>query len=137
MTPTKLVLDAGPLIALFFAQDRDHEAVRDGFARLIATQTRFIVPAAILLEASKRLFFLEGRQVMRRATAVMLDQFNIVDVDEQELRQALDTANQLEGWNGTLEDAIVANVALRLKLPLWTMNYRDLAAFREIEFWNP
>jgi predicted nucleic acid-binding protein len=67
----------------------------------------------------------------------MLDQFNIVDVDEQELRQALDTANQLEGWNGTLEDAIVANVALRLKVPLWTMNYRDLAAFREIEFWNP
>ncbi len=118
MTPVRLVLDAGPLIALLFTKDRDHEVVRDGFARLIATRTSFIVSSAILLEASKRLLFLESRQVMRQATAVMLDQFNIVDVNEQELRQALDTANQRVDWNGTLEDAIVANLALKLKVPL-------------------
>ena len=74
---------------------------------------------------------------MRQATAVMLDQFNIVEVNEQELRQALDTANQRADWNGTLEDAIVANLAVKLNVPLWTMNYRDLAAFDRIEFWNP
>lgn len=137
MTPARLVLDAGPLIALFFTKDRDHEVVRDGFARLITTQTSFIVSSAILLEVSKRLFFLEGRQVMRQATAVMLNQFNILDVNQQELRQALDTANQRVDWNGTLEDAIVANLAVKLRVPLWTMNYRDLAAFNQLEFWNP
>ena len=137
MTPARLVLDAGPLIALFFTKDHDHEVVREGFARLIATRTSFIVSSAILLEASKRLFFLEGRQVMRQATAVMLNQFNILDVNQQELRQALDTTNQRVDWNGTLEDAIVANLAMQLKVPLWTMNYRDLAAFNQLEFWNP
>jgi predicted nucleic acid-binding protein len=137
MIPTRLVLDAGPLIALFFEQDRDHEITRAGFARLIASRTRFIVPAAILLEASKRLFFLQGRHVMLRATEVMLTQFNILQIDEQDLKQALNTVQKLEGWNGTLEDTIVANVALHLKAPLWTMNYRDLAAFETIEFWNP
>lgn len=43
----------------------------------------------------------------------------------------------LPDLGGTLEDASVALVALRLKAPVWTFNYRDLCAFSALEFWTP
>ena len=44
---------------------------------------------------------------------------------------------RLPGWEGTLEDASVALLALRLKAPVWTLNYRDLGAFPALRFWTP
>lgn len=40
-------------------------------------------------------------------------------------------------WRGALEDATVAITALRLDVPVWTLNFRDLAAFRNLQFWTP
>ncbi|MEZ0347860.1 MAG: hypothetical protein ABWJ90_05030 [Thermus sp.] len=41
----------------------------------------------------------------------------------------------MQGWRGTLEDASVALLAPRLKAPVWTLNYRDLGAFKGLSFW--
>jgi hypothetical protein len=43
----------------------------------------------------------------------------------------------MPAWRGTLEDALVAVTGLRLRAPVWTLNYRDLAAFGSLEFWTP
>jgi hypothetical protein len=40
-------------------------------------------------------------------------------------------------WMGTLEDALVAGLALRLRLPARTLNDRDLSAFPRLELWAP
>ncbi len=41
------------------------------------------------------------------------------------------------GWKGSREDVLVAAVAIRLRLPAWTLNYRDLGAFPRLELWAP
>jgi predicted nucleic acid-binding protein len=87
--PPRLVLDAGPFIALFHRSDPDHEGA-------------VVVP------------------------------FTLEDLEEAGLLLA-----QLPGWEGTLEDASVALLALRLKAPVWTLNYRDLGAFPALRFWTP
>jgi len=33
--------------------------------------------------------------------------------------------------------SIVIETALRYGCPVWTLNYRDFAAFRGLAFWNP
>jgi hypothetical protein len=40
-------------------------------------------------------------------------------------------------WGGSLEDALVAMVALDRSTPAWTFNYRDLGAFPNLRFWSP
>jgi predicted nucleic acid-binding protein len=46
-------------------------------------------------------------------------------------------AGAIRDWAGTLEDAVVAVTALRLRVPVWTLNVRDLGARPELRFWNP
>ena len=40
-------------------------------------------------------------------------------------------------WHGTLEDATVAVIAEARAVPVWTLNYRDLRAFPNLQFWTP
>jgi hypothetical protein len=40
-------------------------------------------------------------------------------------------------WAGSLEDVLVALTELKLDVPVWMLNYRDLAAFRNLGFWIP
>jgi predicted nucleic acid-binding protein len=40
-------------------------------------------------------------------------------------------------WAGSLEDAVVAVTALRLRSPVWTLNVRDLGVLPALHFWNP
>jgi predicted nucleic acid-binding protein len=55
----------------------------------------------------------------------------------EEFVAAATLAGALRNWAGTLEDAVVAVTALRLRLPVWTLNFRDLSALPELGFWNP
>jgi hypothetical protein len=58
--------------------------------------------------------------------------FTLEDLEEARLLLA-----RLPGWESTLEDVSVALLALRLKAPVWTLNYRDLGAFPALRFWTP
>jgi predicted nucleic acid-binding protein len=42
----------------------------------------------------------------------------------------------LPQWRGSLEDATVAITALRYRCPIGTLNFRDFAVFKNLEFWN-
>ncbi len=46
-------------------------------------------------------------------------------------------ADAMPRWTGSLEDALVAITGLSMDIPVWTLNYRDLAAFRNLRFWTP
>jgi hypothetical protein len=53
------------------------------------------------------------------------------------LQKALKMVQSKQQWGETLEDAIVINTALGLGVPVWTLNYRDFAAVKNLKFWTP
>lgn len=49
----QIVIDAGPLIALFYAKDIDHQICVTGFTQLIQTNTSILTPILIVYEVYK------------------------------------------------------------------------------------
>jgi len=133
--PPKLLLDAGPLIALFHAADPYHAEALRGFRTLVGGKSRLIIPLPVLFEVYKWLLFEGDPAVARKALARMLEALEVepLQVDDLEAIRLLLAARP--EWKGTLEDASVALLALRLRAPVWTLNYRDLGVFRELSFW--
>jgi predicted nucleic acid-binding protein len=137
MIPHKLVLDAGPLISLFRSKDGQHQLCAQTFQQFAKAQTRLLTPAPIVFEVYKRLLYDDSRKIAITALRAMLDSLEIMllgDLDFLEIEQIV---NRIEGWNGSLEDATLALVATQRGAPTWTFNYRDLAAFPNLEFWTP
>ncbi len=134
-TPQRLVLDAGPLIALFHAADPDHEAAVRGFRALAEGNSRLITPLPVVFEVYKWLLFEGGAAVARRALEGMVEALEVVPLGLEDLKAIQILLASRPEWRGTLEDASVVLLALRSKAPVWTLNYRDLGVFRELSFW--
>lgn len=136
--PPGVVLDAGPVIALSFEADRDHAIARAGFDTLIAGRCRLIIPLPIMFEVDKWLLCEAGAAAAQTALAHMRRALEVVFPAQRDLDDTAALIGALgAGWRGTLEDALVASVAIRLRLPAWTLNYRDLGAFPRLELWAP
>jgi predicted nucleic acid-binding protein len=133
----RIVLDTGVLISLFNGSDPDHQAVKIGFVQLEQMHTRLIVPSCVVLETAKRLLFDVNPEAMQIATAAMLEDMEVLDTTQTTIEQAMQLIQDLNHRTATLEDAIVINTALTLSAPVWTINYRDFAAIKNLEFWNP
>jgi predicted nucleic acid-binding protein len=136
--PSSIVLDAGPLIALSHEGDRDHAAARSAFAALVDARSRLVAPLPIVFEVYKWLLYKTGAAAAQNALAEMRSALDIVcptnrDVDDTSTL----VATLGSAWRGSLEDALVAVVAIRLDAPAWTLNYRDLSAFPRLQLWNP
>jgi len=136
-TPGQLVIDAGPLIALFHEQDRDHAAAIRGFAALRARRSLPVVPLPILFEVYKWLVYHGGHDAAQLGLREMRAVLSFIEVRVEELEALAALTASVRGWHGTLEDAAVALTALRLRVPVWTLNYRDLSVFPRLSFWNP
>ncbi len=67
----------------------------------------------------------------------MLRMSYIDELRADEVTELAALANTPRDWNGSLEDASVVFTARRFACPAWTYNYRDFAAFRDLELWNP
>ena len=133
----RLLLDAGPLIALFYAKDSDHQVCLSGFQQLIAEKVELIIPLPIVYEVNKWMLHNGGAPAARRAEMAMEQSLTFLYIDEALFEAVKVLQGSIPNWAGTLEDATVAVVALHHDCPVWTLNYRDLAAFQKIEFWNP
>jgi predicted nucleic acid-binding protein len=137
MSLPRIVLDAGVLITLFNRLDPDHETVTTGFMQLAQMHTQLVVPSCVVLETAKRLLFDVNTQAMQMATVAMLKDMEVLDTTQITIEQAMQLIQNLNHLTATLEDAIVINTALTLSAPVWTINYRDFAAIKNLEFWNP
>jgi predicted nucleic acid-binding protein len=91
----------------------------------------------VLFEVFKWLLFEAGPQAARKGLTKMMEGAVVVPFTLEDLEEARLLLARLPGWEGTLEDASVALLALRLKAPVWTLNYRDLGAFPALRFWTP
>lgn len=136
--PRGVVVDAGPLIALTHRADPDHSSVRAGFEQLLDGRTRLIVPLPIVFEVYKWLLYHADPASARDALTHMRAALEIVFPARLDFDDATTLIMGLgPHWRGTLEDALVAALATRLRSPVWTLNYRDFSAFRRIELWTP
>jgi predicted nucleic acid-binding protein len=133
--PQRLVLDTGPLIALFHAADPDHERAVRGFRALADVNSRLITPLPVLFEAYKWLLFEGGVGVARRALGRMLEALEIVPLGLEDFERIQILLAGRPEWRGTLEDASAVLLALKVGAPVWTLNYRDLGVFKELSFW--
>ncbi len=137
MIPTRLILDTGVLLALFNNQDDYHSSAVQGFNTLDTAHTRLIAPSCVVLETAKRLLFDVNADAMHKATLAMLETLEILDTTPHTIQDALELTQSMNKWGATLEDAIIINTALALTAPVWTLNYRDFGAIKNLEFWTP
>jgi len=132
-----IVLDAGPLIALLHERDAEHSIAVDGFRQLLEARRRLIAPLPIVFEVYKWLLYNAHPALAHLGLQQMRESLDVFYPGETDLDEVTDVLAALPTWNGSLEDALVALLALRLDVPVWTMNYRDLSAFRNLRFWAP
>lgn len=87
--------------------------------------------------ASKWVLFNSGATMAKHSLGVPQRAPELNIATEADLADAALLATSLHDWGGTLEDASVAALALRLGLPIWTLNSRDFTAFPRLSFWTP
>jgi predicted nucleic acid-binding protein len=131
------VLDAGPVIALLHEADHDHDLALRGFRQLRAARARLLAPLPIVFEVFKWLLGEGGPHAARRGLQHMLTVMDVVFLEPAHLESVSRIAASMPNWSGTLEDATVVTVAEARRLPVWTLNYRDLSAFPNLQFWTP
>ena len=135
--PRRLVVDAGPLIALSHIPDPYHAIAVAGFEELIRGRTTVLAPLPIAFEVYKWLAYEASLRTARRGLAHIRRAFEITYPDEALLSRVTAVLESMPAWGGSLEDALVAVSGLWLDVPVWTLNYRDLGAFRNLHFWTP
>ena len=131
------MLDAGPLIGLFYRPDAHHADAQLGFQQLNRAGARPIAPLPIVFEVYKWLAYNASAATAQLALPRMRATLEIMHPGQEELREVTGVLDSMPAWGGSLEDAMVALAALKLDVPVWTFNYRDFAAFRNLHFWTP
>ncbi len=133
----QLVLDAGPLIALFYAKDTDHARSVAGFTQLSQARTVLLTPIPIVFEVYKWLLQRTSPKVAQQTLATMEESLHLIAINRPDFDELTAMIYALPQWQGILEDATVVAIALRYRCPVWTLNFRDFGIFKTLEFWNP
>jgi predicted nucleic acid-binding protein len=133
----QIVLDAGPLIALFYSKDTYHTQCVAGFRQLIESNTLLLTPLPIVFEVYKWLLQRTRPEVAQKTLLTMSDSLHILTMDAEAFSQLQNAVAQLPQWQGSLEDATVMLTALQYRCPVWTYNFRDFSLFSALAFWNP
>ncbi len=133
----QLILDAGPLIALFYEKDSYHDEALIGFTQLKQQKTQLITPIPIIFEVYKWLLNRGSVSLAQKTLAVMENSLYSVTLCDADFVQLQIMIQSLSNWQGSLEDATVILVAQKYNAPIWTLNYRDFSRFKNLNFWNP
>lgn len=135
--PPRVLLDAGPIIGAFNEKDRYHLSSSRGLAQLVSARSRILVPIPVAFEVFKWFSYQVGPTAARRVLRSMRLSFEIIVLDIAMLGGLEAVVNAMPLWKGSLEDAALAVLGRELRAAVWTYNYRDLAAFKDLEFWSP
>jgi predicted nucleic acid-binding protein len=133
----RLVLDAGPLIALFSAKDDYHEVCQVGFAQLPTVFAEVLTPLPILFEVYKFVAREQSSQVAQKALSVICDDTLVVPLEMKAFENIYSMVCQMPEWKGSLEDAAVVVTAQQHNASVWTLDYRDLHWFKSLHLWTP
>ncbi|MEH1855844.1 MAG: PIN domain-containing protein [Nostoc sp.] len=133
----RLVLDAGPLIALVSVQDDYHQECKAGFSKLPALFGEVLTPLPVLFEVYKFVLREQSSRAAMTALGVISENTVTVPVNMEMFQEIYSMVRQIPDWKGTLEDASVVAVAQLYDASVWTLDYRDLSWFKSLELWSP
>ena len=133
----RLVLDSGPLIALLSIKDDHHSSSQAGFAQLPKEFGEVLTPLPVLYEVYKFVARNSSPAAAQKALAVIVEDTVIVPVTLEAFENIYSLVCQMPNWQGSLEDASVVVIAIEYEAPVWTLDYRDLSWFKQIELWTP
>lgn len=131
------MLDAGPLIGLFYAKDTYHLQCVQGFSQLAQAKTLLLTPLPIIFEVYKWLLQRTHPAIAQQTLQTMNDSLHVLALDAEAFGKVRAVVAKLPQWQGSLEDATAMLTALQYGCPIWTYNFRDFNAFNSLEFWNP
>ncbi len=133
----RLVLDAGPLIALFSAKDNCHEVCKAGFAQLPSMFGEVLTPLPILFEVYKFVAREQSPHAAQKMLPVICDDTLVVPLEMAAFQNISNLVCQMPEWKGSLEDAAVVVTAQQYNASVWTLDYRDLRWFKHLHLWTP
>ncbi len=133
----QLILDASPLIALFYRQDSYHDDAVKGFQQLSSLKTQVFTPIPIIFEVYKWLLHRGGVNFAQTTLSVMYESLYPIAIGDKEFNQLRAIISNLPQWKGTLEDGTVLLLSQTYSCPIWTLNYRDFSRFQQLQFWTP
>ena len=122
---------------MLYDRERSHAAVAAAFIQLQRVRSRLVTPLPIVFEVHKWLLYQRQPAVAALSLQRMRDTLEIVYPRVADVDEIVELLATMPTWRGSLEDALVALTALKLDVRVWTMNYRDFAAFRNLQFWVP
>ena len=135
--PNRILVDAGPIIGAIDGRDAHHENSTRGLRQLFSAQTQLLIPLPIVFEVYKRIAYTLSVEAAHHSLEHMRDAFDLLHVGPHEFDLIEAMIAGMPWWQGSLEDATLATLALERRVPLWTFNYRDFRAFSELQFWSP
>ncbi|GBF79617.1 type II toxin-antitoxin system VapC family toxin [Aphanothece sacrum] len=133
----RLILDAGPLIALVSKQDNYHQEAKTGFSQLPQEFGEVLTPLPILFEVYKFVSREASVEAAQRLLTILYQETVIVPIEGELFAEVYDLVRQLVNWKGSLEDGTVIILAEKYNAEVWTLDYRDLGYFKQIRFWTP
>jgi predicted nucleic acid-binding protein len=134
---SRIVVDAGPIIGLLTPRDAYHADAVRGFSQLERASVTVVVPLAIVFEVFKWLSNETRREIARAWLGQIQAGAVILYPEPAEIDNVTAILHMMPSWRGSMEDALLVVTWHRQRAPRWTYNYRDLAAFKYLEFWTP
>ena len=117
-----MLADTGPLYAAADPDDAHHKRAQRELKRLAATHREVVVSYPTLLEAYTLVLFRLGRDAAVKWLEEMASA-SLVNPGAEDYRQAVDKVKSLKDQPITLFDALVASLAIHLKMEVWTYDY--------------
>lgn len=100
----QLVLDAGPLIAFFYAKDTDHLRCKAGFEQLFEAKTILLTPIPVVFEIYKWLLQRTTSNVAQTTLEVIQKNLKFVQLNQIDFDEIYLMVEALPQWRGTLID---------------------------------
>ncbi|MBW4684367.1 MAG: type II toxin-antitoxin system VapC family toxin [Komarekiella atlantica HA4396-MV6] len=133
----RLLLDAGPLIALVSVQDDYYQGCKAGFSKLPALFGEVLTPLPVLFEVYKFVLREQSSRAAMTALGVISENTVTVPMSMEMFQEIYSMVRHIPDWQGSLEDASVVAVAQLYNASVWTLDYRDLSWFKTLKLWSP
>ena len=117
-----VLADVGPLYATADLADEHHRRATFELKKLDRDKTLVIVSYPTLLEAHTLVLFRLGR-TSARAWLGLMSAATLVNPEAEDYRQAIATLGTLPDQKITLYDALLAALAARMGLQVWTYDH--------------
>jgi predicted nucleic acid-binding protein len=132
----QLVVDAGPLIAVFHLQDIEHQTCLARFKQILDGQYNLLTTFPVLCEVHKLIQRYASPPMAQAALIELREALEIVPFDGPDVEDAIALVAATSEWKGTLQDASVIVLTRQFGLPVWTLDYRDFSRFPDVKLWN-